>query len=103
MTHNRDHAIVACQLLESVLAPRGVHVALGGSVLTRGTSEHDFDILLYPHTKKPIDREWLLDFLREHGFVYTPVSKERNKSGSLPDVVVTRSNGYRFDFFILSR
>lgn len=101
--HTRDQAIVACQLLEAVLAPHGVHVALGGSVLTRGTSEHDIDIMLYPHKKEPIDREWLVDFLRLCGFIYTPVSKERNKSGSLPDVIVTRNNNLRYDFFILSR
>jgi len=103
MKHTRDHAIKACQQLEAVLAPHGIHVALGGSVLTRGESEHDYDIMLYPHKKEPIDREWLVHFLRSQEFVYTPVTKERNKSGSLPDVIVTRNFNYRFDFFILSR
>lgn len=37
--------------LEPKMAEHGAHIALGGSVLYRGTSEKDLDILVYPHTR----------------------------------------------------
>lgn len=41
--------IAFCQTLEPFLIVEGYHVALGGSVLTKGYSIKDLDIFIYPH------------------------------------------------------
>jgi len=38
-----------CAELWELLEPLGWHCALTGSVLAKGSSEHDLDIILYPH------------------------------------------------------
>ena len=43
-----EEAVPVCQELEKHLAP-DVHVALGGSVLYKGWSDNDLDIMLYLH------------------------------------------------------
>lgn len=43
-------AVPYARRLESVLIPRQLHCALGGSVLHRGGSTHDLDLFIYPHT-----------------------------------------------------
>lgn len=44
-------AIEVMKRLEVVLAENGAHCALGGSILYRGTSDKDLDIIIYPHNK----------------------------------------------------
>jgi len=38
--------------LETKAAAAGLHVALAGSVLYRGESKKDLDVVIYPHTKE---------------------------------------------------
>lgn len=45
-------AIELLKELEPNLAAVGFHCALAGSVLYRGTSEKDLDVIIYPHTYK---------------------------------------------------
>lgn len=48
----QQEAIELLKRLEPDLAKVGFHCALGGSVLYRGTSEKDLDVIIYPHTYK---------------------------------------------------
>lgn len=49
---DRTNAVEFLQHLEQVLAAHGWHCALAGSVLYRGNSTHDLDVVVFPH-KKP--------------------------------------------------
>lgn len=47
----RETALEIIPALEAKLSEHGAHIALGGSVLYRGTSEKDLDIIIYPHKR----------------------------------------------------
>lgn len=51
-THNPKNAVALIRLIEPVVAELGYHCALTGSVLFKGGSEKDTDIILYPHDPK---------------------------------------------------
>lgn len=51
MMWTREEAFLVIERLEPIIAEAGAHVALGGSVLYRGTSEKDLDLFIYPHNK----------------------------------------------------
>jgi hypothetical protein len=46
----REDAFWVVERLEPKLAAVGVHCALAGSVMYRGSSAKDLDIIIYPHT-----------------------------------------------------
>ena len=48
----RDQAFYVIERLEPIMAVLGAHVALGGSVVYRGQSCKDLDIIIYPHNKQ---------------------------------------------------
>lgn len=59
----RDIALEVLKSLEDFLAKHGFHCALGGSVMYRGDSEKDLDVIVYPHNKDshmPIEELWTL-------------------------------------------
>lgn len=45
------------------------HVALGGSVLHKGLSNKDLDIIIYPHKTTHQDIKWMKSALRQFGLV----------------------------------
>lgn len=45
----RENVLELIVTLEQALAPIGYHIALAGSVLVRGQSPHDLDVLIFPH------------------------------------------------------
>lgn len=49
-----DDALDLARQLEDHVAPAGYHVALAGGVLLRGWSEHDLDLVFYPHHGKKL-------------------------------------------------
>ena len=51
----REEAIWVVERLEPLLAEVGAHCALSGSVMYRGTSDKDLDLIIYPHANKPLD------------------------------------------------
>lgn len=52
-----EDGLIFARSLEPLAIANGAHVALGGSVLFRGSSTKDIDILIYPHSAKVgIDR-----------------------------------------------
>ena len=44
-----EDAIFLCQELEPKLAAEGYHCAITGSVLFKGSSKKDLDLVVYPH------------------------------------------------------
>jgi hypothetical protein len=86
------------------------HVALGGSVLHKGQSAKDVDIIILPR-KKPKDRAWdwqaAARFIEQDlGVKLTLCVWNSEKSTQCDDEklvrVATLKNGQRVDFFFLS-
>lgn len=50
-----DQAISLVRQMEAAFVPVGWHCALAGGVLHRGSSEHDLDVIAYPHCKPDAD------------------------------------------------
>jgi len=64
-----DDATVFVRALWEVVQKRGYHAALTGSVLTKGCSSNDLDIILYPHSTKEQNYEGLVAALKDFGMV----------------------------------
>lgn len=54
--HTIESAIALIRQIEPVLAANGYHCALTGSVLFKGSSEKDVDVILYPHSDLAVDQ-----------------------------------------------
>lgn len=64
-------AIEICRGLENLLSPRGFHCALTGSVLYKGYSENDLDIIIYRHKSgEVIKHEDIFPLLENAGMKY---------------------------------
>lgn len=96
-----EQAVELLRMLEPVAISQGFHVALGGSVLIRGSSDKDLDIFIYPHkTADKIAFECLLSKLGDFGI------SDFNKAEHAhygDDKAVYRSGykGKRIDWFFL--
>ncbi len=55
MPWSRRQSLNLIKKLEPRLAAIGWHVALAGSVLTKGQSDKDLDLIVYPHCSEEID------------------------------------------------
>lgn len=51
---NLEYAVAVIRTLEPLLAAAGYHPALTGSILYKGESNKDIDVILYPHDPKVI-------------------------------------------------
>lgn len=49
MKYTIQDAIDAARLIEPELARRGLHASVGGSLMYRGDSEKDIDLIIYRH------------------------------------------------------
>lgn len=79
------------------------HVALGGSVLHKGTSSKDLDVFIYPHKTNQADRKWLDKKLTEFGVEVNHNATEMHEVyGDSKEVLVCEYQGKRVDIFILS-
>jgi hypothetical protein len=77
--------------LETQLIPRHAHCALGGSVLHRGWSEKDLDVIVYPHNQRtPKTPEELIDVLQS----IFPTGKMETDTGYPHDRYLFRVNGW---------
>lgn len=56
---NREEAFWVIERLEPEMAKLGAHCALTGSILYRGTSDKDLDIVLYPHIAHKDKFDWI--------------------------------------------
>ena len=59
-----EQGVELAREIEAALIPAGWHAALAGSVLHRGTSAHDLDIIVYPRKKLSEPRP-NIDLLRD--------------------------------------
>lgn len=95
-----EQGIEAARVAEVALSHCLYHVALGGSLLHKGTSEKDIDLFCYPHTTL-ITQEAprILSELQKVGFTIF----ERRDHDEHDDKVVYRTeyNNQRVDIFIL--
>lgn len=62
-----DEALVFVRTLLPLVLAEGFHIALTGSVLIAGKSEHDLDLVLYPMRSDQADYVAVKDVLRKHG------------------------------------
>lgn len=46
-----EQGIEVCRLIQAAVQPLGFHVGLAGSVLTKGASSKDLDVIVYPHNR----------------------------------------------------
>ncbi len=104
---NRLESLAVFESLEPIVAKLGYHCALAGSVLYRGHSDKDLDIILYPHnTEDGLSIDQLWGNLVGH---FVPMECGKCASGyaarSKRDDKQVRwmkfSNGKRIDFFFL--
>jgi len=97
-------AIVMLSALEPELAMQGFHCALTGSVLYRGTSTKDLDVIIYPHHKKgqvDFDLSGVKSFLRIY-FQSSKINDCSSTSQERDDKQVCwlkTNNQKRIDFF----
>ncbi len=102
----QQEAIWCLVSLEARLKEVGCHCGLTGSILYRGDSKKDLDVIIYPHWKKdnePIDlqivKDWLVKF-----FDAEEMNDCKSTSQKRDDKYVcwlTTKAGKRIDFFFL--
>ena len=110
-TYTLQHAVAIAQRLEALIFEKfNLHIAIGGSLVYRGTSKKDIDIFLYPHSKDTeIDRDKIAAWLEDQGFKYrlqnTEVDALDEDWTQIPDVWVTEevATKNKVDFFFLER
>jgi hypothetical protein len=88
-----------CRQIEDIIAPIGMHCGLTGSLLYRGKSTKDCDVIIYPHKKG--DRRTpnkVMDALEAQGLV-----REYNRPAPYNDklVWVVKHPKGRVDLFFL--
>jgi hypothetical protein len=63
-----EQGVGLARAIQAAVEPLGAHVGLLGSVLTKGSSEKDLDVLIYPaNASTPPTRESLHDALKGIG------------------------------------
>ena len=99
--------------VEEILEPIGWHAALAGGVMKRGRSEHDLDIIIYPHCRRRggsarpnirLVRRALLRAGWTQGMSRDALTCKWRSRGSLDDkwVEVWFTKGRRVDLIVLS-
>jgi hypothetical protein len=80
-------AVVLAVQVEQHLKPVNTHVALGGSVMYRGHSFKDLDLILYPHGAgtEVFSKPQVLARLKEVGFSVIDCHKPRSPEDALDD------------------
>lgn len=98
-----DEALTLIRELEPKFAAAGYHLGLTGSVLYKGESEKDLDLIVYAHDvgEKKMTRPELEEFIRGLGFHVLPHNHSSfydfNK-----EVLVCYKGDTRVDFFHLN-
>lgn len=103
-----DEALDFVRHLEEWVSKVGFHVGLMGSVLTKGQSTKDLDVIIYPRDKNSHDMNSLGRMLRMAGCVMiaTPevVARRWRQLGSADSkkCIVVHHHGRRVDVFLMS-
>lgn len=102
-----EEALAFVKQLEMWLEPAGFHAAMTGSVLSKGQSNKDLDLVLFPHDTSKIDMSFLRYSLGKAGL--EPVHSrakvaalwERQRSNDTKHVEVWAYRNKRVDLFFL--
>lgn len=101
-----EKAVEVCREIEDKLKPIGYHCGLTGSILYKGESEKDIDIIVYPHQiKETVSLNKILDTLGVYTEMYgtqgcqKPLTIAPSTTDKL--VVVCEYKGIRVDLFVL--
>lgn len=98
-----DEAIAFVNSLNEHMSPLGFGVALTGSVLTKGNSAKDVDLIVYPLKKISANYQLLIEGLPKFGLTF--VRLPNHNLGYQDDgknVQVWEYKGKRVDLFFLS-
>lgn len=103
----REEAFWVIERLEPIMAEMGAHVALGGSVLYRGSSTKDLDIIVYPHNADKFNtwetyplKQKLAEFFKSGGTFNDCTGVSQIRDGKEVAWLKT-PKGKRVDFFFL--
>lgn len=101
-------AAAFCAKLDRFMQPTGFAIGLTGSVLTKGRSRKDLDLIVYPMHSQYVDLKFLHEQLRAFGLKSQLSAAEVRKlwlaKGSIDTkhVEVWRHGTRRIDIFILT-
>lgn len=100
-------ALPLAKQLEPKLSSVGYHLALGGSLLYKGTSEHDIDFFIYPHRENKEDVEQCLaklsSLLRSEGYLLAEDRPQYMELDYIPTTRIVDNEELIVDFFLLTR
>jgi hypothetical protein len=103
-----DEALNFIRNLSRVLLPHGWGVGLCGSVLTKGSSHKDLDIIIFPRDTTSMSYSKLIELLEGTGLTlkhnHMVVQEAWRKAGSRDNKIVEvwrTANGKRVDIFLL--
>lgn len=89
--------------LRDFIVPLGFDIALTGSVLTKGVSEKDVDIVIYPLKKISSDYKFLVENLPRFGLTFIRLpNKNLGYRDDDKNVQVWEYDNRRVDLFFLS-
>jgi hypothetical protein len=100
-------ALEFVRMLEAHLAPVGFHATIAGSVLHKGESPNDLDVILFPHDTGSIDMPKVFEALEEaglkpkHSRAAVARAWERQESADTKHVEVWTFGERRVDLFFL--
>lgn len=97
-------AIRLCRRLEEKLAEREWHCSLAGSVLYRGWSDKDLDIIIYPHHDKGCHESNVVEVLENVGITGLRDYLSEAQRARYPDSKQIWIGNYetkRIDFFLM--
>ena len=104
-----DSALTFIREHEEALRKLGWCLGLTGSILLKGQSKKDLDLILFPANNGKVDREALYELLEEQGLrlqhtsIVVHQAWQRQGSSDRKHVEVWRTlDGRRIDFFFLS-
>jgi len=103
-----EDGAIFVRALQTAIHPSGYHAGLAGSVLHKGSSEKDIDILIFPFNTAMCDREELVECLTKFGlrlrFTSAQVKAFWRRAGSQDQKEVEvweTKGGNRVDLFFL--
>lgn len=82
-TWTLESGLEVARELEALLAPIGMHVAIGGGVMLRGEYGKDLDLILFPHCSTGVRQDALVtsahDLLDDRGWVQFRTTEQMHR------------------------
>jgi len=98
-----EDGIRICRLIEQAIVPVRYHCALGGSLMYRGHSEKDVDVIIYPRNNGPIDIKAVERVLIKNGFEHAPEHQTASQHPGQNVFPMISETGIRVDMFYVER